>query len=31
VNVNKLLRRCRIVLAKTIGGLSPRQRNELAD
>jgi hypothetical protein len=26
VNVNKLPRRCRIVLAKTIGSLSPRQR-----
>jgi hypothetical protein len=30
VKVNKLLRRCRIAPSKTIGGLSDRQRNELA-
>ena len=30
VKVNKLLSRCEIAPAKTIGGLSPRQRNELA-
>jgi hypothetical protein len=30
VKVNKLLSRCQIAPAKTIGGLSPRQRNELA-
>jgi hypothetical protein len=30
VKVDKLLRRCRIAPAKTIGGLSPRQCNELA-
>jgi hypothetical protein len=30
VKVNKLLSRCRIAPAKTIGGLSPRQRDELA-
>jgi hypothetical protein len=30
VKVNKLLSRCRIAPSKTIGGLSDRQRNELA-
>jgi len=30
VKVNKLLSRCQIAPAKTIGGLSARQRNELA-
>ena len=30
VKVNKLLGRCRIAPTKTIGGLSERQRNELA-
>jgi hypothetical protein len=30
MKVNKLLSRCRIAPAKTIGGLSPRQRDELA-
>lgn len=30
VKVNKLLSRCRIAPAKTIGGLTQRQRNELA-
>jgi hypothetical protein len=30
VKVNKLLSRCRIAPSKTIGGLSERQRNELA-
>ena len=30
VKVNKLLSRCRIAPAKTVGGLSQRQRNELA-
>jgi hypothetical protein len=30
VKVNKLLSRCRITPSKTIGGLSDRQRNELA-
>ena len=30
MNVDKLLSRCRIAPTKTIGGLSPRQRNELA-
>jgi len=30
VKVNKLLARCRIAPAKTIGGLSQRQRDELA-
>jgi hypothetical protein len=30
VKVNKLLSRCRIAPSKTIGGLSARQRNELA-
>ena len=30
VKVDKLLRRCRIAPAKTIGGLSQRQREELA-
>jgi hypothetical protein len=30
VKVNKLLGRCRIAPTKTIGGLSPRQRDELA-
>lgn len=30
VKVNKLLARCRIAPSKTIGGLSARQRNELA-
>jgi hypothetical protein len=30
VKVNKLLSRCRIAPNKTIGGLSDRQRNELA-
>jgi hypothetical protein len=30
VKVNKLLSRCRIAPTKTIGGLSDRQRNELA-
>jgi hypothetical protein len=30
VKVNKLLSRCRIAPSKTIGGLSQRQRNELA-
>jgi hypothetical protein len=29
VKVNKLLSRCRIAPAKTIGGLSPRQRAAL--
>jgi hypothetical protein len=29
VKINKLLSRCRIVLAKTIGGLTKRKRNEL--
>jgi hypothetical protein len=30
VKVNKLLGRCRIAPAKTIGGLTSRQRDELA-
>jgi len=30
VKVNTLLRRCRIAPAKTIGGLTPRQRQGLA-
>jgi len=30
VNVNKLLTRCRLAPSKTIGGLSQRQRDELA-
>jgi hypothetical protein len=30
VKVNKLLGRCRIAPAKTVGDLSPRQRNELS-
>lgn len=30
VKVDKLLRRCRIAPTKTIGGLSQRQRDELA-
>jgi hypothetical protein len=30
VKVSKLLGRCRIAPTKTIGGLSERQRNELA-
>jgi hypothetical protein len=30
VKVNKLLGQCRIAPAKTIGGLTQRQRNELA-
>jgi hypothetical protein len=30
VKVDKLLRRCRIAPAKTVGGLSERQRDELA-
>jgi hypothetical protein len=30
VHVNKLLARCRIAQSKTIGGLSERQRDELA-
>jgi len=30
VKVNKLLTRCRIAPAKTFGGLSQRQRDELA-
>jgi len=30
VKVDKLLSRCRIAPAKTIGGLSQRQRDELA-
>jgi len=31
VKVNKLLARCRIAPSKTIGGLSQRQRDELAE
>ena len=31
VKVNKILMQCRISPSKTIGGLSPRQRDELAE
>lgn len=30
VKVNKLLKQCRIAPTKTLGGLTPRQRHELA-